>query len=397
MTIQIGINGFGRIGRLVFRACVNNPNVQVVALNDPFMKLETMWRESCIIWRAKKSLPRHLANNPISNQIYFTYDNREGSSMLYLFKYDTVHGRFKGQAEIKDGKLFVNNCEIYVFAEKNPKDIQWGKVGADYIVESSGIFKTMAKASLHLQETSNILTKLIQVIISAPSDDVPMFVCGVNLETYKPEYKIISNASCTTNCLSPIVKVLNDNFGIIEGLMSTVHPTTATQKTVDGSSDKLEESWRGPELMRVALAKDLRRGRGAAQNLIPTSTGAATAVGKIIPSLNSKLTGLAIRVPTLNVGIVDLTVRLEKETTYEDIKKAMKYASENELKGILGYTEDDVVSSDFLGDTHSSVFDAKAGIQLNPTFVKVIAWYDNELAYSMRILDLIEYVEKVDS
>ncbi|RIB04703.1 glyceraldehyde-3-phosphate dehydrogenase 3 [Gigaspora rosea] len=293
MAIQIGINtvltgnksinlfesinmGFGRIGRLVLRACVNNPNVRVVALNDPFMSLE------------------HI---------------------LYSFKYDTVHGRFKGQVEIKDGKLFVGNYEISVFAEKNPKDIKWGKVGADYVVESSGIFKTMEKASLHLQG----------VIISAPSDNIPMFVYGVNLETYKPEYKIISNASCTTNCLAPIAKVLNDNFGIIEGLMSTVHPTTATQKTVDGPSDK-----------------DWRRGRGAGQNLIPTSTGAAKAVGKIIPS-DARLTGLAFRVPTLNVGIVDLTVRLEKETTYEDIKKAMKHASENELNGILGYTEDEIL------------------------------------------------------
>ncbi|CAG8652548.1 9087_t:CDS:10 [Dentiscutata erythropus] len=344
MVIQIGINGFGRIGRLVLRACVKNPNVRVVALNDPFMSIE------------------HI---------------------LYLFKYDTIHGRYKGQVEIKDGKLLVSNYEIFVFAEKNPQDIKWGKVGADYIVESSGIFKTMEKASLHLQgvcENSNSTLGAKKVIISAPGDDVPMFVYGVNLETYKPEYKIISNASCTTNCLAPIAKVLNDNFGIIEGLMTTIHPITATQKTVDGPSDK-----------------DWRRGRGAAQNLIPTSTGAAKAVGKIIPSLDAKLTGLAFRVPTLNVGAVDLTVRLEKETTYEDIKKVMKYASENELKGILGYTEDEVVSSDFIGETRSSVFDAKAGIQLNPTFFKVIAWYDNELAYSTRIVDLIEYVEKVDS
>ncbi|KAF0366927.1 glyceraldehyde-3-phosphate dehydrogenase [Gigaspora margarita] len=336
MVIKVGINGFGRIGRLVLRICLNNPNFQVVALNDPFMNIE---------------------------------------DMLYLFKYDTIHGRFKGQIEAKDGKLIINNYEIFVFAEKKPNDIKWGEVCADYIVESSGVFKTYEKASLHLQGMG-----AKKVIISAPSEDVPMFVCGVNLETYKPEYKIISNASCTTNCLAPIAKVLNDNFGIIEGLMTTVHALTGTQKIVDSP-----------------CSKDRRRGRGASHNVVPSSTGAAKAVGKVIPSLDSKLTGLAFRVPVSDVGVVDLTVRLEKGTTYEEIKKAMKHASENELKGILGYTEDDVVSSDFIGDTYSSVFDAKAGIQLNPNFVKVIAWSDNEFAYSTRIVDLIEYVDKIDS
>jgi len=258
--------------------------------------------------------------------------------------------------------------------KKNPADIKWSSVGAEYIVESTGFFTTTEKASTHLQGGAK------KVIISAPSSDAPMFVCGVNLDAYKSEYNVISNASCTTNCLGPIAKVLNDKFGIIEGLMTTVHSTTATQKTVDGPSGK---DWRG--------------GRGAAQNIIPSSTGAAKAVGKVIPSLNTKLTGMAFRIPTADVSVVDLTARLAKETTYDEIKAAMKHASENELKGILAYTEDDVVSTDFIGDTHSSIFDSKAGIQLSPTFVKVIAWYDNEYGYATRVVDLIEYIAKVDA
>jgi glyceraldehyde 3-phosphate dehydrogenase len=294
--------------------------------------------------------------------------------MAYLFKYDSTHGRFKGQVETKDGKLVINGKEIAVFAEKNPADIKWGEIGANYIVESTGVFTTTEKASAHLKGGAK------KVIISAPSSDAPMFVCGVNLDAYKSEYKVISNASCTTNCLAPIAKVLNDKFGILEGLMTTVHSTTATQKTVDAPSGK---DWRG--------------GRGASQNIIPSTTGAAKAVGKVIPSLNTKLTGMSFRIPTTDVSVVDLTARLAKETTYEEIKAAMKHASENELKGILAYTEDDVVSTDFIGDTNSSIFDAKAGIQLSPTFVKVIAWYDNEYGYSVRCIDLIAHIAKIDA
>jgi len=294
--------------------------------------------------------------------------------MAYLFKYDSTHGRFKGQVEVKEGKLVLNGKEIAVFAEKNPADIKWGEIGADYVVESTGVFTTTEKASSHLKGGAK------KVIISAPSSDAPMFVCGVNLDAYKSEYKVISNASCTTNCLAPIAKVLNDKFGILEGLMTTVHSTTATQKTVDGPSGK---DWRG--------------GRGASQNIIPSSTGAAKAVGKVIPSLNTKLTGMAFRIPTTDVSVVDLTARLAKETNYDEIKAAMKHASENELKGILAYTEDDVVSADFIGDTHSSIFDAKAGIQLSPTFVKVIAWYDNEYGYATRVVDLIAHIAKIDA
>jgi glyceraldehyde 3-phosphate dehydrogenase len=294
--------------------------------------------------------------------------------MAYLFKYDSTHGRFKGQVEVKEGKLVLNGKEIAVFAEKNPADIKWGEIGADYVVESTGVFTTAEKASSHLKGGAK------KVIISAPSSDAPMFVCGVNLDAYKPEFKVISNASCTTNCLAPIAKVLNDKFGILEGLMTTVHSTTATQKTVDGPSGK---DWRG--------------GRGASQNIIPSSTGAAKAVGKVIPSLNTKLTGMAFRIPTTDVSVVDLTARLAKETNYDEIKAAMKHASENELKGILAYTEDDVVSADFIGDTHSSIFDAKAGIQLSPTFVKVIAWYDNEYGYATRVVDLIAHIAKIDA
>jgi len=294
--------------------------------------------------------------------------------MAYLFKYDSTHGRFKGQVEAKDGKLVIDGKEIAVFAEKNPADIKWGEIGADYVVESTGFFTTTEKASAHLKGGAK------KVIISAPSSDAPMFVCGVNLDAYKPEYQVISNASCTTNCLAPIAKVLHDKFGILEGLMTTVHSTTATQKTVDGPSGK---DWRG--------------GRGASQNIIPSSTGAAKAVGKVIPSLNTKLTGMSFRIPTTDVSVVDLTARLAKGTNYEEIKAVMKHASENELKGILAYTEDDVVSADFIGDTHSSIFDAKAGIQLSPTFVKVIAWYDNEYGYATRVVDLMAHVAKIDA
>jgi len=335
MVVKVGINGFGRIGRLVLRASLNNPDIQVVGLNDPFLDLDYM---------------------------------------VYLFKYDSTHGRFKGQVEAKGGKFVVNGNEICVFGEKNPAEIKWGEICADYVVESTGVFTTTEKASAHLAGGAK------KVIISAPSADAPMFVCGVNLEDYKPEYKVISNASCTTNCLAPLAKVMNDEFGIVEGLMTTVHATTATQKTVDGPSGK---DWRG--------------GRGASQNIIPSSTGAAKAVGKVIPSLNKKLTGMSFRIPTSDVSVVDVTMRLAKETDYETIKACMKRAAENQLKGILAYTEDDVVSTDFIGDTHSCIFDAKAGIQLNPTFVKLIGWYDNEFGYSTRVVDLIAHVAKVDA
>lgn len=291
-----------------------------------------------------------------------------------MFRYDSTHGRFKGTVESKDGKLVINGKSISVFGERDPSTIPWGKAGAAYVVESTGVFTTIEKASAHLKGGAK------KVIISAPSADAPMFVCGVNLEAYKPEYDVISNASCTTNCLAPLAKVVNDNFGIVEGLMTTVHATTATQKTVDGPSHK---DWRG--------------GRGAAANIIPSSTGAAKAVGKVIPSLNGKLTGMSFRIPTSDVSVVDLVVRLEKGASYDDIKATMKKASESpELKGILGYTDEEVVSTDFLGCTESSVFDAKAGIALNPNFVKLISWYDNEYGYSRRVCDLIAYVAKKD-
>jgi len=330
---KIGINGFGRIGRLVLRAAVDK-GAQVVAVNDPFINVDYM---------------------------------------VYLFKYDSTHGRFKGTVEAKDGKLVVNGHPITVFTERDPKAIPWGKAGAEYVVESTGVFTTIEKASAHLEGGAK------KVIISAPSADAPMFVCGVNLEAYDPSMKIVSNASCTTNCLAPLAKVIHDNFEIIEALMTTVHATTATQKTVDGPSGKL---WRD--------------GRGAAQNIIPASTGAAKAVGKVIPALNGKLTGMAFRVPTANVSVVDLTCRLGKPATYEQIKQKVKEAAEGPLKGILGYTEDEVVSSDFISDTHSSVFDAKAGIPLTDTFVKLISWYDNEFGYSNRVIDLIKYMQSKD-
>jgi glyceraldehyde 3-phosphate dehydrogenase len=332
--VNVGINGFGRIGRIVFRNALIAGEIDVVAINDPFIDLDYM---------------------------------------VYMFKYDSVHGRFKGSVEAKDGKLWIEGKPITVFAERDPSKIPWGSVRADYIVESTGVFTTTEKASAHLQGGAK------KVIISAPSADAPMFVCGVNLEAYDPKYTVISNASCTTNCLAPLAKIINDNFGIVEGLMTTVHSTTATQKTVDGPSSK---DWRG--------------GRSVGNNIIPSSTGAAKAVGKVIPSLNGKLTGLAFRVPTIDVSVVDLVVRLQKEATYDDIKAVVKAASQGEYKGILEYTDEDVVSSDFIGHTASSIFDAKAGIQLNKSFVKLIAWYDNEWGYSRRVCDLLVYVAKRD-
>ena len=331
--IKIGINGFGRIGRFVFRVAVAKENVEVVAINDLI----------------------------------------DVDYMAYMLKYDSTHGKFKGTVEVKNGQLIVNGKTIRVTAERNPADINWGAVGADYVVESTGLFLEKAKAQGHIDGGAK------KVILSAPSkDDTPMFVMGVNHTSYTNDMKFVSNASCTTNCLAPVAKVLHDKFGILEGLMTTIHATTATQKTVDGPSMK---DWRG--------------GRGAAQNIIPSSTGAAKAVGKVIPSLNGKLTGMSFRVPTPDVSVVDLTVRLAKETTYAEICAAMKAASEGELKGILGYTEDEVVSTDFLGDTRTSIFDAKAGIQLSPTFVKVVSWYDNEMGYSAKVVELIEYMDSV--
>jgi glyceraldehyde 3-phosphate dehydrogenase len=290
-----------------------------------------------------------------------------------MLRYDSTHGQFKGTIEIDGEGLIVNGKKIRFYAERDPANIPWGKAGADYVVESTGVFTTKEKAELHLKGGAK------KVIISAPSADAPMFVMGVNNTSYKSDVNILSNASCTTNCLAPLAKVINDNFGLVEGLMTTIHSYTATQKTVDGPS-----------------AKDWRGGRTAAQNIIPSSTGAAKAVGKVIPSLNGKLTGMAMRVPTANVSVVDLTCRIEKAATYDEIKAVVKKASENELKGILSYTEDDIVSSDLNGDDHSSIFDAKAGIALNPNFIKLVSWYDNEWGYSHRVVDLIAYIAKVD-
>ncbi|KAJ3510358.1 hypothetical protein NLJ89_g4726 [Agrocybe chaxingu] len=332
--VNVGINGFGRIGRIVFRNALETQGIDIVAINDPFIDLEYM---------------------------------------VYMFKYDSVHGRFKGTVESKDGKLVINGKPVTVYAERDPAAIQWGAAGAEYIIEATGVFTTTEKASAHLKGGAK------KVVISAPSADAPMFVCGVNLESYDPKYKVISNASCTTNCLAPLAKIINDNFGIVEGLMTTVHATTATQKTVDGPSHK---DWRG--------------GRSVNNNIIPSSTGAAKAVGKVIPSLNGKLTGLAFRVPTLDVSVVDLVVRLEKGATYEEITKVVKAASEGEYKGIVEYTDELVVSTDFIGHTASSIFDAKAGIQLSPNFVKLISWYDNEWGYSRRVCDLVNYVAAKD-
>jgi len=334
MTVKVGINGFGRIGRIVFRNAILDPKISILAINDPFIDL---------------------------------------AYMAYMFKYDSTHGRFKGTVEVKDGKLVINGQTVSVYAERDPANIPWGKEGVDYVIESTGVFTTVEKASAHLKGGAK------KVIISAPSADAPMFVCGVNLDKYDTQYNVVSNASCTTNCLAPLAKVINDKFGIVEGLMTTVHATTATQKTVDGPSSK---DWRG--------------GRGASANIIPSSTGAAKAVGKVIPALNGKLTGMAFRVPTSNVSVVDLVVRLEKPASYEDIKAAIKEASQGDLKGILDYTEDDVVSTDFVGDEHSSIFDAKAGISLNNNFVKLVSWYDNEWGYSKRVVDLIAYMATKD-
>ena len=333
--VKVGINGFGRIGRLVFRASVERDDVQVLAVNDPFIDLEYM---------------------------------------KYMLEYDSVHGRFKGTVEIKSGKLFVNGKEVIVYTCMKPEEIKWADAGVDYVVESTGVFTTVDTASAHLKGGAK------KVVISAPSADAPMFVMGVNHTEYKTDYNIVSNASCTTNCLAPLAKVINDNFGIVEGLMTTVHATTATQKTVDGPSKK---DWRG--------------GRAAATNIIPSSTGAAKAVGKVLPALDGKLTGMAFRVPTIDVSVVDLTVRLEKPAKYEEIKSVIKKASENELKGILAYTEDMVVSSDFIGESCTSIFDADAGIALNDNFVKLVSWYDNEWGYSNKVIDLISHMSKIDA
>jgi glyceraldehyde 3-phosphate dehydrogenase len=331
---KIGINGFGRIGRLVLRAAIDKGS-EVVAINDPFIDV--------------------------------TY-------MVYMFKYDSTHGRFKGDVHEEGGMLVVNGHKIHVFQEMKPNNIPWSKAGAEYVVESTGVFTTIEKAQAHFDGGAK------KVIISAPSADAPMFVMGVNHEQYDPSMKVVSNASCTTNCLAPLAKVIHDNFEIVEGLMTTVHAITATQKTVDGPSAKM---WRD--------------GRGAQQNIIPASTGAAKAVGKVIPDLNGKLTGMAFRVPTPDVSVVDLTCRIKKEATYEEIKAAVKSAAESDhWKGVLEYTEDEVVSSDFIGDTHSSIFDARAGISLNKNFVKLIAWYDNEYGYSNRVVDLIKYMQVRD-
>ena len=330
--IKVGINGFGRIGRLVFRAAMAKDNVEIVGIND---------------------------------LISVDY-------MAYMLRYDTMHGQFKGSIEVKDGALVVNGHSIRETAEKDPANLKWNEVGAEYVVESTGLFLTKEKAEAHIKAGAK------RVVMSAPSkDDTPMFVMGVNNKTYAGQ-TIVSNASCTTNCLAPIAKVINDKFGMVEGLMTTVHSTTATQKTVDGPSMK---DWRG--------------GRAASGNIIPSSTGAAKAVGKVIPALNGKLTGMSFRIPTLDVSVVDLTVNLRNEATYDEICAAVKEASEGELKGILGYTEDAVVSSDFLGDPRTSIFDAKAGIQLSPRFVKVVSWYDNEWGYSNKVLELIEYMNTV--
>jgi len=326
--IKIGINGFGRIGRLAFRIATQRDNIQVVGINDLL----------------------------------------DVDYLAYMLKYDSVHGQFDGTVDVKDGKLIVNGNEVRITAERNPEDLKWDEIGAEYVIDATGLFKTKETAGKHLKAGAK------KVIISAPSSDAPMFVMGVNHKELKADEQVFSNASCTTNCLAPIAKVLHDNFEITDGLMTTIHATTATQKTVDGPSMK---DWRG--------------GRAALHNIIPSSTGAAKAVGKVIPSLNGKLTGMSFRVPTMDVSVVDLTVNLRKSVSYDEICKAMKEASEGELKGILGYTEDMVVSQDFVGEPRTSVFDAHAGIALTDNFVKVVSWYDNEYGYSSKILDLLEY------
>ena len=330
MSVKVGINGFGRIGKLAFQAALAKGEVEVVAVNDPFVTADYM---------------------------------------AYMTKFDTVHGRFNGTVEEVEGNLVVNGKTIKVYNEMDPKNIPWGELGVEYVLECSGVFTTLEKAQAHIDAGAR------KVIISAPSKDAPMFVMGVNHTQYSPEMTVVSNASCTTNCLAPLAKVINDNFGIKDGLMTTVHATTATQKTVDGASKK---DWRG--------------GRAAAANIIPSSTGAAKAVGKVIPELNGKLTGMAFRVPTVDVSVVDLTVNLERPTTYEEICAAVKRASENEFKGIIEYVDEPVVSSDFISDEHTSIFDATAGIQLTDTFVKLVAWYDNEWGYSNKLVDLACYI-----
>ena len=330
MSVKIGINGFGRIGKLTFQAALTKKEVEIVAINDPFITSDYM---------------------------------------AYMLKYDTIHGKFEGEVRGEEGKLIINGKEIKVYNEMEPKNIPWGQDGIDYVLECSGVFTTIEKANAHIEAGAK------KVIISAPSKDAPMFVMGVNNTEYDPSMNIVSNASCTTNCLAPLAKIINDNFGIKDGLMTTVHSITATQKTVDGASKK---DWRG--------------GRAGSYNIIPSSTGAAKAVGKVIPSLNGKLTGMAFRVPTIDVSVVDLTCNLEKPATYEEICLAVKKASENEMKGILEYVDDLVVSSDFIHDSHTSIFDAKAGIALTDTFVKLVAWYDNEWGYSNKLVDLAIYI-----
>ena len=328
--IKVGINGFGRIGRMVFRAVIEqNRNVEIVGINDLL----------------------------------------DAGYMAYMLRYDSTHGRFTGDVKVEDGQLIVNGKKIRVTAESDPANLKWNEIGAEYVIESTGLFTTLEKTQAHLKSGAR------KVVISAPSADAPMFVMGVNHTSYKNDMDIVSNASCTTNCLAPITKVINDRWGVEEGLMTTVHAVTATQKTVDGPSKK---DWRG--------------GRGAYQNIIPSSTGAAKAVGKVIPELAGKLTGMSFRVPTSNVSVVDLTVRLKKAAKYEDICEAMKEESEGAMKGILGYTDEEVVSNDFLHDARTSIFDAKAGIQLSSTFVKVVSWYDNEWGYSSKVVDLIEHM-----
>ncbi len=332
MAIKVGINGFGRIGRLVFRAAMQDANVQVVGINDLF----------------------------------------DAEYLAYMLQYDSTQRAFQGEIKVDGNQLIVNGQKIRVTSEKDPASLKWNEIGADYVVESTGLFTVMETAGAHLKAGAK------KVIISAPSKDAPMFVMGVNNKTYKKDMNIISNASCTTNCLAPVAKVLHDNWGIVEGLMTTCHAVTATQKTVDGPSKK---DWRG--------------GRGAFQNIIPSSTGAAKAVGKVIPELDGKLTGMALRVPVADVSVVDLTCRLAKPAKYDEIKAAMKKAAAGDMKGLLGYTEDAVVSSDFIGDSRTSIFDADAGIALNDTFVKVVSWYDNEWGYSCKVVDLIKYIASV--
>jgi len=336
MTVWDDINGFGRIGRLVIRSTHETDDIEAVAINDPFMTL---------------------------------------AYMKYLCEFDSTHGIFEQEIKIEDGKLVIGGKKVVLFNEKDPANIDWKSLDVEYVVESTGLFTTTEKASAHLKGGAK------KVVISAPSKDAPTFVCGVNLDKYDPSMTVVSNASCTTNCLAPLAKVINDKFGIAEGLMTTCHATTATQKTVDGPS-----------------GKDWRSGRGAGQNIIPASTGAAKAVGLVIPELNGKLTGMSFRVPVPDVSVVDLTVALKKPATYDEIKQAVKEASESEeLKGILGYTEDKVVSSDFISDPRSSIFDSLAGISLNDKFVKLVSWYDNEYGYSHRVVDLIKYMNKVDN